>query len=849
DWLQHGIERIEALRPRRVLEIGCGSGMILRRLAPRCERYLGTDVSHAAVQRLRSDGRLPPGVELLQAPANDFSAIAATRFDTVVLNSVVQYFPGLAYLDEVIRSALDVIEGPGHVFIGDVRHHGLLEAFHLSVQLYRAPPELSVARLVARTGEALRAERELTIAPGWFFALQRRCPRISQVRVIPKQSAHDNEMSVFRYDVVMRVGGEAVAADPVEWIDCAGLAATDVLARLGAATAARVGLRQVSDRRVEPALAALALLDEDADATVSQLRGRLQARASTGLGCDDLAQWCAARGLAVQFSVCPRSNGSAWHAVVARDFGAGGVDWAHGDAMARAGAALANDPLQARRAVLLSQQLREHVRDGLPEYMVPAACVLLDAMPLTPNGKLDRKALPAADSAQAPDRTYEAPLGDTERRLAQLWCELLKLPHIGRQDHFFELGGHSLLAARLASAVRQALGLSIAVSTVFEHPVLRDLAQALGRCAIDALPPLTALPRTGGDMPLSFAQQRLWFLSRLDGSSAAYHVSQEYRLEGRLCLATLQRSLDRIVERHEALRTHFAVVGDTPVQRIGHAGAGWPMQEHDLTGCEDAAEALDRLRNEQAQRPFDLQTGPLIRAGLYRLSADEHRLVLTLHHIVADGWSLDVLTRELCTLYRAGAAGGDDPLPPLPLQYADHAAWQRRWLDGERLQQQANYWRGVLAGAPTRLELPSDRPRPARQDPRGASVARALDAGLAAALRALSQRHGVTTFMCMLAAWAVVLARRAGQPDLVIGMPVANRPAGETHALIGFFTNTVALRLDVSGELDVAELLKQVRSRTLAAQLHQDLPFEQVVERVNPVRSLAHTPLFQVAFN
>ncbi|MBI0329292.1 non-ribosomal peptide synthase/polyketide synthase [Burkholderia plantarii] len=499
-----------------------------------------------------------------------------------------------------------------------------------------------------------------------------------------------------------------------------------------------------------------------------------------------------------------------------------------------------------------AETLRERLRASLPAHMVPAAFVWLDALPLTHNGKLDRRALPQPDAQAYASRAYEAPKGATEATLASLWQVLLDVERVGRHDHFFELGGHSLLAVRLISQVRQRLGVELALGELFAHPVLAELAEAVTRAARSSLPAIEPADRTGV-LPLSFAQQRLWFLAQVEGASAAYHIPGALRLRGRLDADALRRALDGIVARHEVLRTRFERVRGQAVQRIDEAGIGFALSLHDLSDRFDtSAGALDAALAErieaEALAPFDLERGPLIRGQLVRLGPDDHALLLTMHHIAADGWSMGVLTRELAALYEACRRDAPAPLPPLPVQYADYAAWQRRLLDGDALREQAAYWRDALANAPALLSLPTDRPRPARQDFAGAAVPVRLDAGLSAALKALGLRHGATLYMTLLAGWAVVLARLSGQDEVVIGSPAANRMRAETEDLIGFFVNTLALPVDLSGEPGVAALLRRVRARTLEAQARQDLPFEQVVELVKPVRSLSHSPLFQVMF-
>ncbi|MBO7885256.1 non-ribosomal peptide synthetase, partial [Burkholderia pseudomallei] len=492
--------------------------------------------------------------------------------------------------------------------------------------------------------------------------------------------------------------------------------------------------------------------------------------------------------------------------------------------------------------------LREHAAARLPAYMVPAAYVRLAAWPLTPNGKLDRAALPAPDDEAYARAEYEAPRGEHECKLAAIWRAVLQVERIGRHDDFFELGGHSLLAVRAVTAMRDAFGSDTSLRDLFARPVLKDLAEHASTAARarDAAIPKVA---RGEPAPMSFAQQRLWFLARMGGLGDAYHMPIAVRLRGALDVDALQRALSRIVSRHDALRTTFALEGEQPVQRVyADDGAGLRLRIDDLRGCADAGARRARILAGQASEPFDLARGPLVRGALVREADDVHTLCVTIHHIVSDGWSIDVFCRELSELYRAFAGGRPDPLPPLPVQYADYAAWQQRGIGGAALHAQAEYWRDALAGAPTLLELPTDRPRPPQPDYAGATVGLALDAPLTAGLRALARRHGATLFMTVFAAWSVLLSRLSRQTDVVIGTPSANRGHAQIEGLIGFFVNTIALRVDLDGAPTVAELLARVKARTLAAQQHQDIPFEHVVERVQPARSLSHSPVFQAMF-
>ncbi|HEV3049034.1 MAG TPA: condensation domain-containing protein, partial [Longimicrobium sp.] len=497
-----------------------------------------------------------------------------------------------------------------------------------------------------------------------------------------------------------------------------------------------------------------------------------------------------------------------------------------------------------------AEALRAHVRRSLPEYMVPSAFVFLDALPLTSNGKLDRKALPAPESAAEANR-YVAPRTPMEEVLAGIWAEVLRLERVGVEESFFDLGGHSLLATRVVSRVRELFGVELPLRALFEGPTVAELAvrvEEMRRANLPVLPPVVPVERRGA-LPLSFAQERLWFLDRLEPGSAVYNVPVARRLSGALDEAALERALGEIVRRHEALRTVFAEADGSPVQVIAPFG-GFALPVEDLSGLGEADReaAVRRRAGEEARRGFDLSAGPLFRAALLRLGAEEHVLLLSMHHIVSDGWSIGVLFRELAALYEAYREGRESPLPELAVQYADYAVWEREQLSGEVLDRQLAYWRERLAGAPELLELPTDHPRPPVQTFRGAAVPVELSLELLVRLQALGRSEGATLYMTLLGAFQVLLSKYAGGADVVVGSPIAGRTRREVEELIGFFVNTLVLRTDLSGDPSFREVLRRAREATLGAYEHQDVPFEKLVAELQPERSLSHAPLFQVMF-
>ena len=496
--------------------------------------------------------------------------------------------------------------------------------------------------------------------------------------------------------------------------------------------------------------------------------------------------------------------------------------------------------------------LREHLRARLPEHLVPAAVVELAALPLTPSGKIDRRALAALGVAAGAGTSPEAHVpaaGPVEELLAEVFREVLGVERVGARDDFFALGGHSLAAAQVVARVRRLLGVELPLRRLFEAPTVAGLAAAVATAERSAAPPLAPASRATA-LPLSFAQERLWFLDRLEPGSAAYNLPLPVRLTGSLTPAVVAAALGEVVRRHEALRTTFATGADgRPMQVVGPP-APVPLPVVDATGLDEPAKSLeaDRLARLEALRPFDLERGPVLRAALLRLGADEHLLLATVHHVAGDGWSAGIVLRELTEAMRAAAAGGRPDLPALPVQYADYAVWQRGWLAGEALDARLAWWRERLAGMPAVLELPADRPRPAVARHRGARLALDLPAPLSGAIRDLARREGATAFMVLLAAFQALLGRWTGRADPPVGTPVANRGSAEVEGLVGFFANTLVLRSDLGGDPGFAALLGRVREACLGAWAHQDLPFERLVEALAPERALAATPLFQVLF-
>ena len=497
-------------------------------------------------------------------------------------------------------------------------------------------------------------------------------------------------------------------------------------------------------------------------------------------------------------------------------------------------------------------ELRQFLSRNLPLYMVPQAFVFLDSLPLTPNRKVDRRALPAPDLSSNRTDKYVPPRTPTEEMLAQIWAQVLKVEQVGIHDNFFEIGGHSLLATQLVSRIRSNFQVELPLRSLFAAATVAQLAHLIGQSQRQNLeitvPPI--LPRgENAELSLSFAQQRLWFLDQLQPNSSLYNIPLALRLTGFLEVAALEQSLEEIIHRHEALRTNFITINGQPTQII-QTVRNWKLSVIELQHLPrfEQETSAQELAITQAIQPFDLASGSLLRATLVVLSETEHILLICMHHIVSDEWSMGVFIQELATFYNAYAQGQPANAAPLPIQYADFAIWQRQWLVGEVLQSQLSYWKQQLKDAPALLSLPTDRPRPAVQKFVGAYQEFALSVELTQGLMQLSQQQGVTLFMTLLAGFDTLLYRYTGQSDILVGTPIANRNHSEIEGLIGFFVNTLVMRTDLSADPSFSSLLVRVREMALSAYAHQDLPFEMLVEALQPQRNLSHTPLFQVAF-
>ncbi|HEY0796099.1 MAG TPA: amino acid adenylation domain-containing protein [Acidisarcina sp.] len=864
-WVQSTVERILSLEPTSVWEIGCGTGLLLFRIAPSCGRYWGTDVSAAAISFLeqqlkRTDLQLPQ-VSLTCAPAHEIVR-RSEKFDLVVINSVAQYFPNSDYFLGVLENAVASVDMRGAVFLGDLRSLPLLDTFRTSVEMFRASDTTTAGELKRHVSRAISQESELLIDPEFFHAVRERIPSISRVEIQMKRGRDKNELTCFRYDVTIHVSAkraEAIECETIDW-NKQRLTLDSLQDKLKKTGPDMLCLRCVPNvRTLADVVMAKLLHAADHSETAAELREEAAEIlcAETALDPEDF--WALESELPYKIEVHPSRRGSqAEFDVILRRVTPGATVALHEPRYAAPLEVLplrsyVNNPLRQMFAAELVPQLRLLLASKLPEYMVPQSFVVLDVMPLTANGKINRKALPAPDSSAVEGGdSYVAPRTQSEEMLSAIIANVLHVERIGRDENFFELGGHSLSAAQVIARARSAFSIEISVRLLFEAPTLAQLAEKIdqlqrGQYALEA-PPLVRTGRSG-TLPLSFAQQRMWFLEQLEPGQALFNIPSALRIQGHVDADLMQLAVDAVVERHETLRSNFSELDGEPVLTINE-GVRIPVQLIDLNHL-DAGERereAKRVIGIEATRPFDLAHDHLLRVFLIRLSAAESILLLNIHHIISDRWSVTVLLQELSTLHQAFGQGKSSPLPDLPVQYADFAAWQREASQGEDFKEQVAYWIEELKGAPAVLELPTDRPRPPIASLNGEAALVSLPTELTHKLNALSRDNEVTLYMTLLAAFGVLLARYSGQEDLVVGMPIASRNHSEVEGLVGLFANTLPLRVQVPADESFKQLLARTKFAALAAYAHQDVPFERLVEELHPVRSLSYDPLVQVYF-
>jgi amino acid adenylation domain-containing protein len=882
EWLENTVERISELEAERILEIGCGSGMLLFRIAPKCLEYRATDISSVALEHVKQHVHafgLAGKVRLEQRPADSFEGIEAGRYDAVIVNSVTQFFPNIEYLKRVLEKSAEAVVPGGHIFVVDVRSLSLQKLFQASVEFHQASAALSASRLRQRIATRMLQRKDLLVDPAFFCALKDVFPAITHVEILPKRGRNLNELTQFRYDVLLHVGPRPRGIEPLRWSDWQreNLTVETLRQWLKRDRPTHLAIEGVPNRRLAREFELLRILDEAAtqSGSVGDLRGKLEQQKLEGIEPEDLYDLAKELGYQAKVSWARQQKDGIYDVVFCAKDSQNALFslkepgyhlsdwWKYG-----------NKPLNGHLSLQLAPQLRSYLFDKLPDYMVPSAFVFPDKLPLTPNGKLDRHALPEPEQ---PRQLFVEPRTLLQVKLAEIWQNVLGIERVGLEDNFFDLGGHSLLAARLANRIQELAGIRVSVALILRAPTVGQLAEELEKNNLRRTPlvvnhasrhiahlngvtneahvgeGIARLARIEGVeevvLPSSFAQQSLWLIDQLRPQSCDYNIPFAFRIRGGLDVHALARSFSLLVKRHEVLRTTFRAVDGTPMEFISRPwDVSLPVTNLRWLKPDESVYQVRKLVEDEALTPFDLAKGPLLRAKLLCTDEEEHVLLMTLHHIIDDDWSHEILMRELLVAYQAFADSREPELPELPIQYGDYAHWQRGLRPSKRFAEQLEYWRTQLSDL-SELELPVDRQRSQTQAASGANEPIELSVQLTQALKNFSESESATFFMTMLAVFQVLLARYTGQNDIVLGAPVANRGHRETEPLIGLFINTLVLRTKLDGDPTFREVVRRVRGMTLEAYQNQDLPFELVVEALAPKREAGRNPLYQVMFN
>ncbi len=848
EWLNDIVAVLFAEPLGQVLEIGCGTGLIYYQLAGKVEKYIGSDLSKSSVnqiqQQIGKQLRNYGPTELQTVAAHEVSVPENENINTIILNSIVQYFPGEAYMNDVIDKSISFLKGKGRIIIGDVRDYRLLPAFKKRLLLQKLQGAVSVKEFNWAAEQDVLQEEELCFTPEYFFGLQQRYPQITHITIQWKKADYLNELSLYRYTVVLYVGIEKDLLLPKwqSWND--GNASQAIITQQLREKHRIVALKDVpnprlwKERQLEKALKAGTVNN------VGEITDALKMEDENAVQVNELLKVAEANGYHYQFlldedpllinilfELHPSGN---FIGNVYRD-----NDW-------KPNAAKTNVPLFADISFLLQKDMKSLLLEKLPEYMVPSQWVALSKLPLTVNGKLDRNFLSEREDKFISNQlNYAPPRNEAEEKLAAIWKELLHLEKAGIYDNFFDLGGHSLMAMRVIAAIRTALKQELTIKDLFLYPTIAGLASFLSSQSFESAIPGIGIQARPEYIPLSFSQERLWFIDSLSGSEQ-YHLPSVIKLAGRVDITALKHTLQSILERHEVLRTVILQKDGQGYQHLLDEKL-WDMEIVDGRAYTNNRELLDRFLQEKTDEPFVLAKDFMLRAHLIYLNEDEHILLITIHHIAADAWSMAIIVSEVAALYGNAVSDKKIALQPLPIQYADYAVWQRNYLQGTLLDKKLHYWKEKLAGVEP-MDLPADYPRPPVWRNRGAISHFSINKKVSNALQSLSRQQGTTLYMSLLAAFKILLHKYSGQQDICVGTSVANRTVREVEGLIGFFVNMLALRSDVQDALSFTELLRQVKDTTMEAYEHQDVPFEKVVDAVVKERDMSKNPLIQVMF-
>ena len=839
-WRDATVQRILSLAPQNIYEIGCGTGLLLSQLAPQVQSYWASDFSSTVLEQVK---RLKmKNIKTLHRSADNFLNLPSQAFDTLILNSVVQYFPSVDYLMKVLKQAVKYVSPHGHIFIGDVRHLGLLKPFQASIALYKAHENDSFQDINEQIQLSLQREEELCLAPEFFVQLKATLPEIAQVEILHKRGDYDNELKVFRYDVILKLHSQETPLPQIDWIDWQASLTLDLIQQRYQDRDGLLGIRNIPHARAHEAVQTLQSLEHpDLQTKMAKELDHIPT-----LRWDPQMIWDLDTALNCKTKAYLSPRPDVFTAILSDQ--AVALELFEGHAT-KATDILANQPIKHKLSARLLPELKSFLKAYLPEYMLPNHYILLEKMPLTPNGKIDRQLLPVpGKSRERLHSEYVAPQTDQEILLCEIFSEVLGVESVGLHDDFFDLGGHSLLATQLASRIREQFQMNLPLRDLFEAPTVARLASKIrpskkqNDLQIGKAPPQH--PRR-----LSYSQDLWWtiFPSRAELEHGIQNSYAGIKLKGHLDHQALEQSLQSIIQRHEPLRTTFTNIEKRPL-RVIHQSIPFQLERSEQYGIPE--EKVIPLLEKAAQASFDLEKGPLIRARVYHLDPDHHLLMLSVSHLVFDGWSLKLLFQELNLLY-TGLTKTDltqnkpVKLPVLSRTYSDYVYAHRKWIKTRVIKKQLVYWLLKGKNMPVILDIPTDKARPDVLTMEGSAVSFELEHSVLQGLQDLAQKEGVTLYMILLACFQVLLYQYSGNEDIFVGTPVANRPAKETESLIGLFLNFIVLRADLSGTPRFCDHIQQVKETCLGAYANQDLPFQILLKSFKAFKTLTSFKSFK----
>jgi len=845
EWLKQTVARIRELNPQKVLEIGCGTGLLLTQIAPDCQEYVGIDFDRYSLEHIRKVQQIAGNLDhitLLKRTTDDLTGFTPKSFDTIIINSVVQYFPNVAYLERVLTRAVKLIKPGGYIFVGDVRNLTLLETYATSVETYRANEQVTWTQLKQKITRRMREEEELLLDPQFFLALQHQLPEITHVQIKPKGGQFHNELTCFRYEAILHINTPIQPVDNIAWLDWQHdkLTLAKIRCLLTETQPHTLGVRNIPNARLQDEVYTMQWLkDAGANHTIAQLRTLLAAQPKVGIEPDAIWDLSEELPYSIEISWLNTNPSGTYDVVFAHHalpfqsaFFSG-----HTDHLLKI-TDYANNPLQTRFNQQLIPELRNSLQEKLPEYMIPTAFEVLGKLPLTSNDKVDRQAL-----AELPvdnyvlttkDDNFIAPQNPLESMLAQLWAEVLDIDQVSIRDNFFELGGNSLKAIFLLNRVQEQLGKTCQILDLFNAPTIAQLAACLAEKPTLSLRTLDEIAASSNFSPnhyyASFKQERFCFYQKLN-LNISYNIPYTFRLIGQLDVSILERCFNEIIRRHEILRTTLQEVNDSLVQVVAPiAVINMSVVELQTLSEKEQLLEVERLTAEQLQIPVMLDRDAWLRVILLRLEEDSHIMLLCLHNLLVDDRSLEIFLQEMIVLYEAFLSCKESPLPELLSQYKDYALSQRQFLTSEVLQVRLNYWQQWLSKELSPLQLPGDRTLPTVQTFQAETFEYQLACKLSQQLKTLSQQTQVTLFTTLLAGFATLLYRYSGTEDIVLGVPASGRNHGKLEPLLGDFSRILTVRIDLGGKPSFCELLTRVRQEILETVSNQDVPFEQLTK-------------------